>query len=74
MQYRVKTYQIIANESYKTSVMGPLIQCLGIAKGKELLAEVHLGVWEGGHIGSKALIAKVFRQGFYWPSIINDAS
>jgi hypothetical protein len=37
------------------------------------LAEIHSGVC-GGHIDSRALTAKVFRQGFYWPSIIDDAS
>jgi hypothetical protein len=42
-------------------------------EGKELLAWIHLGVC-GGHIGERPLTAKVFRQGFYWPSIIDDAS
>jgi hypothetical protein len=28
----------------------------------------------GGDIGARALTAKVFRKGFYWPSIIDDAS
>jgi hypothetical protein len=42
-------------------------------EGKELLAQIHSGVC-GGHIGARALTAKVFRQGFYWPSIIDDAS
>jgi hypothetical protein len=27
-----------------------------------------------GHIGARALTVKVSRQGFYWPSIIDDAS
>jgi hypothetical protein len=38
-----------------------------------LLAQTHSGVC-GGHIGSRTLIAKVLRQGFYWPSILDDAS
>jgi hypothetical protein len=42
-------------------------------EGKSLLAKIHVGVC-GGHIGSGALTAKVFRQGFYWPSIIDDVS
>jgi hypothetical protein len=41
-------------------------------EGKELLTQMHLGVC-GGHIGARALAAKVFRQGFYWPSIIDEA-
>jgi hypothetical protein len=68
MQQRVKAYQVIGNELYKTSVMRPLLCCLSKAEGRELFTEIHSGVW--GHIGSKPLTAKVFRQGFYWPSIM----
>jgi hypothetical protein len=38
-----------------------------------LLTQIHAGVC-GGHIGARALIAKVFRQGFYWPSIIDNVA
>jgi hypothetical protein len=72
MQQRAKSYQVIRDELYKTLVTGPLLRCLSRDEGKELLAQTHLGVC-GGHIGSRALVAKVFRQGFYWPSIIDDA-
>jgi hypothetical protein len=58
---------------YKTSIIGPLLRCLSTDEGKELLAQTHSGMC-GGHIGARALVAKVFRQGFYWPSIIDDAS
>jgi hypothetical protein len=27
-----------------------------------------------GHISARALVAKVLRQGFYWPAMINDAT
>jgi hypothetical protein len=74
MQQRAKAYQVIGNELYKTSDIGPLLRCLSKVEGRELLAEIHLGVWGGGHIGSRGLTAKVFTQGFYWPSIIDDAS
>jgi hypothetical protein len=69
----VKAYQIIGDEMYKTSITGPLLHCLSKDKGKELLIQTHLGVC-GGHIGASALTAKGFRQGFYWPFIIDDAS
>jgi hypothetical protein len=42
-------------------------------EGNELLAQTHSGLC-GGHIGSRAVAAKVSRQGFYCPSIIDDAS
>jgi hypothetical protein len=68
----VKAYQVIGDDLYKTSVMGPLLHWVSRDEGKELLTQTHSGVC-GGQIGSRALIAKVFRQGFYWPSIIDDA-
>jgi hypothetical protein len=58
---------------YKTSVTWLLLRCLSIDEGKELLTQTHLGVCRG-HIGARVLTAKVFRQGFYWPYIIDDAS
>jgi hypothetical protein len=73
MQQRVKAYQVINNELYKTLVTGPLLHCLSKAEGRELLIEIYLGVCRG-HIGSRAFEAKVFMQGFYWPSIIDNAS
>jgi hypothetical protein len=73
MQHRVKEFQVLGDELYQTSVIGPLLHCLSRDKGKELLAETHSGVC-GGHIGSRALAAKVLWQGFYSPSVIEDTS
>jgi hypothetical protein len=64
MQQRAKAYQIVKDELYKTSVTGPLFRCLSRDMGKELLTQTHSGVCRG-HIGARALAAKVFRQGFY---------
>jgi hypothetical protein len=63
MQQRAKAYQVIEDELYKTSITGPLLCCISKTEGKELLADIHSGVCEG-HIGSRALTAKVFRKGF----------
>jgi hypothetical protein len=58
MQQRAKAYQVIGDELYKTSVTGLLLRCLSRDEGKELLAQTHSSVC-GGHIGSRALTAKV---------------
>jgi hypothetical protein len=71
MQQRAKVYQVIREELYKTSITGPLLRCLSKNEGKDLLNQIHAGAC-GGHIGTRALIAKVFSQGFYWLSIIDD--
>jgi hypothetical protein len=73
MQQRAKAYQIVDNDLYKTSVSGPLLRCVSKAKGQELLSEIHTRIC-GGHIGARALAAKVLRQGFYWPSVIDDVA
>jgi hypothetical protein len=73
MQQRVKAYKIIRDDLYKTLVTGPPLHCLSKDEGRELLTQTHSGVCRG-HIGERSLAAKVFRQGFYWPSIIDDAS
>jgi hypothetical protein len=42
-------------------------------EGLEILHEVHIGAC-GSHSGPRALVAKVIRQGFYWPTIICTAN
>jgi hypothetical protein len=73
LQQTAKAFQIIRDELYKTSVTGLLLHYLNRDEGKEPLTQAHSGVC-GGHIGARALAAKVFKQGFYWRSIIDDAS
>jgi ribonuclease HI len=73
MQQGAKTYQVIGEEFYKTSITGPLLFCLSKDEGKDLLTQIHVGAC-GGHIGARALAAKVLKQGFYWPSIIGNTA
>jgi hypothetical protein len=49
--------------------------CFAVSKeeGQEILLEVHAGVCRG-HIGARALAAKILRQDFYWPAMIDDAA
>jgi hypothetical protein len=71
MQQRERSYQIVDNDLYKTSISGPLLRCVSKDEGQEILLEIHAGTC-GGHIGARALPAKVLRQDFYWPKVIND--
>jgi hypothetical protein len=73
MQQRARAYQIVDNNLFKSFISGPLLRCLSKAEGQELLSEVHAGNC-GGHIGARVLAAKVLRQGFYWPTMIDDAT
>jgi hypothetical protein len=58
MQQRAKSYQIVNNDLYKTSVSDHLLRCVSKAEGQEILSEIHAGIC-GCHIGPRALAAKV---------------
>jgi hypothetical protein len=73
MQQRAKSYQIVNNDLYKTSISGPLLRCVSKAEGQEIMSEIHVGT-SGGHIGVRALATKVLRQGFYWAAVIDDVA
>jgi hypothetical protein len=64
---------IIEGELYKHGVCSPLIKCLSRAEGIELMKEIHASMC-GSHIGSRPLLEKVFRQGFYWLKAASDAA
>jgi ribonuclease HI len=73
MEARTRPYVIIEGELYKHGVCSPLLKCLSRAEGIELMKEIHAGLC-GSHIGSRPLLEKVFRQGFYWPKAASDAA
>jgi hypothetical protein len=73
MEARTRPYVIIEGELYKHGVCSPLLKCLSRTEGIELMKEVHAGLC-GSHIGSRPLLGKVFRQGFYWPKAASDAA
>jgi ribonuclease HI len=73
MEARTRPYVIIEGELYKYGVCSPLLKCLSRTEGQELMKEIHAGLC-GSHIGSRPLLGKVFRQGFYWPKAASDAA
>ena len=72
MSARARNYTIIDNKLYKKGVVQPMLKCITQEEGIELLQEIHAGIC-GSHIGPRALSAKAIRQGFYWPTILQDA-
>jgi transposase InsO family protein len=44
-----------------------------LGDGKELLQEIHSGAC-GHHAAPRALVGNAFRQGFYWPTVVADAT
>jgi hypothetical protein len=73
MEARVRPYAIIEGDLYNHRVCSPLLKCLSRTEGQELMKEIHAGLY-GAHIGSRPLMGKVFRQGFYWPKAALDVA
>jgi hypothetical protein len=69
LQRRVQAYTIINSELYKRSVSRIFEKCIELEEGQELLKEIHQGEC-GHHASSRALVAKAFRHGFYWPTAL----
>ena len=62
---RSKSMTIANGELHHRSVSGAFQQCVSAEEGCEILREIHEGDC-GHHAGSKSLVAKAFRHGFYW--------
>ena len=58
---------------YKRGFFTPFLIFIAGEDTKYVLREVHEGVC-GNHIGARALAGKVLRQGYYWPTILKDAT
>jgi ribonuclease HI len=70
-----KSFVLLGDEKelYHRSPSGILQRCISIAEGQELLQEIHSGAC-GHHAAPRALVGNAFRQGFYWPTAVVDAT
>jgi ribonuclease HI len=72
---RAKSFVLLGDEKelYHHSPSGILQRCISIAEAHELLQEIHSGAC-GHHVAPRALVGNAFRQGFYWPTAVADAT
>ena len=61
--------KIVNGELHHRSVTGAFQRCVSPEEGQEILCEIHEGDC-GHHAGSKSLVAKAFRHGFYWLTLM----
>ncbi|CAL9028106.1 unnamed protein product [Prunus brigantina] len=73
LRYRSVRYTVINDVLYKRGYTTPYLKCLTKEQGDYILREVHSGVC-GDHSGSRSLAHKVFRQGYFWPTLHQDAN
>jgi hypothetical protein len=73
LKHRSRNFAIVEGQLYKKGISEPILKCITETEGIELLLKVHSGTC-GSHSGTRALVAKVIHQGFYWPAIICTAN
>ena len=72
LKIRAAKYVLIDEVLYKRGFSQPYLRCLALDKSNYVLREVHEGAC-GNHSGARALVHKVVRVGYYWPTIQVDA-
>ncbi|XP_057756056.1 uncharacterized protein LOC130975257 [Arachis stenosperma] len=72
LRREVAKYAIIQGQLFKKGLSQPLLKCLHPSQTGYVLREVHERCC-GHHIGGKALVRKLIRAGYYWPSMMKNS-
>jgi hypothetical protein len=70
---QAKSNVLVGDKLYRRgATSGVLMKCVPREEGKDILEEIHKGVY-GNHASSRTLASKAFRRAFYWPTALGDA-
>ena len=73
LRTRLARFTIHRGTLYKRGFSAPILKCMGKEDANYVLREVHEGIC-GNHIGARSLAVKTLIQGYYWPTILKDAT
>ncbi|GKD07373.1 reverse transcriptase domain-containing protein [Tanacetum coccineum] len=65
-------FAIINGILYKKSFLGLWLRCVGPSQANYVLREIHEGSCSM-HVGTRSVVAKALRIGYYWPTMHKDA-
>jgi hypothetical protein len=72
LSQRAKSFALVNGMVSKKSASEIMQKCITTEEGQQLLTEIHGGTC-GHHAAPRSLVEKAFRQGFYWPTAMEDA-
>ena len=72
LKVQAAQFVLIKDVLYKKGFSCPYLRCLGVKEADYVMREVHEGICEN-HLGSRSLVNKLVRAGYYWPTMQNDA-
>ena len=67
------SHTAFTRDLYRKRPNGVALKCVPPEEGRQLIKDIHSGEC-GHHSSSRTLAGKVFRSGFYWPSVLQDAT
>ena len=73
LRTRSARFTIHKGSLYKRGFFTSILKCIVGKDADYVLREVHEGIFEN-HIGARALVGKALRQGYYWPTMLRDAT
>ena len=65
-------FTILNDALYKRGFSMPYLKCVEESEAKYILEEIHEGVCRD-HVGSRSLVSKIVRTGYFWPTMQRDA-
>ena len=72
LKVQAARFVLIKDILYKRGFSCPYLRCLGMEEADYVMREVHEGIY-GNHSGSRSLVHKLVRAGYYWPTMQKDA-
>ena len=72
LKVQAARFILIKDVLYKRGFSRPYLRCLGMEEVDYVMKEVHEGIC-GNHSGSRSLVHKLVRAGYYWPTMQKDA-
>ena len=73
IRMRSARFTIHRGTLYKRGFSPTILKCVGKEDANYVLKEVHEGIC-GNHTGARSLAAKTLRQGYYWLTMLKDAT
>ncbi|XP_050241260.1 uncharacterized protein LOC126690175 [Quercus robur] len=72
LKVQAARFVLIKDDLYKRGFSRPYLRCLGLEEADCVMKEVHEGIC-GNHSGSRSLVHKLIRVGYYWSTTQKDA-
>ncbi|GJT29072.1 reverse transcriptase domain-containing protein [Tanacetum coccineum] len=72
VRQKSQRFTVINGILYKKSFLRPWLRCVGPLQANYVLREIHEGSCSM-HAGTRSVVAKALRTGYYWPTMHKDA-